>query len=173
VHQEDLVAAGTRRPFGIQVGGHRGEEPARDRVSRCRPPFPSVDEYPPLRDVQVTAATIAWSRCVRSAAVSASTSAGDKIRGSLRPARTSETPWRGRDRSRRVGSPRGTGLAATSPRACKNAKKPDTIDKRRRTVAADTPAGSSPGPAACSAPCSLVRPVRWAVMNASTSAGRT
>ena len=92
MHQEDLVAAGTRRPFGIQVGGHRGEEPARDRDQPLPAALPLVDEYPPLRDVQVTAATMAWSRCVRSAAVSASTSAGDKIRGSLRPARTSETP---------------------------------------------------------------------------------
>ena len=40
-------------------------------------------------------------------------------------------------------APGGTGLAATSPRACKNAKKPDTIDRRRRTVAADTPPGST------------------------------
>ncbi len=100
-------------------------------------------------------------------------SAGDKIRGSFRVTRTSGTPWRGRARSRRVGSPRGTGLAATSPRACKNAKNPDTIDSRRRTVAADTPASSPPRSTGCSAPCSPARPVRWAVMNASTSAGPT
>jgi hypothetical protein len=68
---------------------------------------------------------------------------------------------------------RGTGLAATSPRACKNAKNPDTIDKRRRTVAADTPPGSLPRSTGCSTPCSPSRPVRCAVMNASTSAGRT
>ncbi len=60
-----------------------------------------------------------------------------------------------------------------SQRACKNAKKPDTIDRRRRTVAADTPAGSPPGSTGCSTTCPSVRPVRWAVMNASTSAGRT
>jgi hypothetical protein len=64
-------------------------------------------------------------------------------------------------------------LAATSPRACKNAKNPDTIDSRRRTVAADTPPGSSRVVTGCSTPPSPARPVRWAVMNASTSAGRT
>ena len=37
--------------------------------------------------------------------------------GSVRGVRTSGTPCRGRWRSRRVGSPRGTGFAATSPRA--------------------------------------------------------
>jgi hypothetical protein len=64
-------------------------------------------------------------------------------------------------------------LAATSPRACKNAKNPDTIDSRRRTVAADTPPGSPPAFSGCSTPPSPARPVRCAVMNASTPAGRT
>ena len=147
-----------RRPLGVQVGSHCGEEPARDRDQPLPAALALGDEHPTLRGPQVTqpqpqhltaaqpastiAATIARSRCVRSAAVSASTSAGDKIRGSRRVTRTSGTPWRGRDRSRRVGSPRGTGLAVTSPRACKNAKNPDTIDSRRRTVAADTPPGA-------------------------------
>jgi hypothetical protein len=52
-----------------------------------------------------------------------------------------------------------------SPRASKNAKSPDTIDSRLRTVAADTlrpatcTASSTPDPPSA-------RPVRWAVMNA-------
>jgi RHS repeat-associated protein len=58
--------------------------------------------------------------------------------------RTNGTPWRGRCRSRRVGNPRGTGFAATSPRACKNPNSPDTLDNRRRTVRADTPPPSLP-----------------------------
>ena len=37
-------------------------------------------------------------------------------------------------RSRRVGKPRGTGFAETSPRACKNEYSPDTLDNRRRSV---------------------------------------
>ena len=65
------------------------------------------------------AATIARSRCVCSAAVTASTSVGARIRGSRRLSWVSGTPWPGRSRSRRVGSPAGTGLAATSPRACR------------------------------------------------------
>jgi hypothetical protein len=60
-----------------------------------------------------------------------------------------------------------------SPRARKNAKNPDTIDSRHRTVAADTPPGSAPAFSGCSAQRSPARPVRCAVMNASTSAGRT
>jgi hypothetical protein len=64
-------------------------------------------------------------------------------------------------------------LAATSPRACKNAKNPDTIDSRRRTVEADTPPGSPPAWTGCSTPPWAAWPVRCAVMNVSTSAGRT
>ncbi|HEY6315539.1 MAG TPA: hypothetical protein VIY52_32690 [Streptosporangiaceae bacterium] len=134
-----------------------------------RSPSTSQRRSPP----STIAATIARSRCVNSAPVSASTSAGARIRGSRRTARTSGTPCPGRDRSRQVGSPRGTGLAATSPRACKNAKNPDTIESRRRTVAADTPPGSSRAFSGCSTPRSPAWPVRCAVMNASTSAGRT
>src|SRR2546430_9194320 len=47
------------------------------------------------------------------------------MRGKVRAVPTSGTPWGGRCRSRRVGNPRGTGLAATSPRACRNANNPD------------------------------------------------
>ena len=65
------------------------------------------------------ASTIARSRCVRNAASSASTSPGMRTRGRVRVERTSGTPCRGRCRSRLVGKPRGTGLTATSPRACK------------------------------------------------------
>ena len=79
----------------------------------------------------VTTATIARSRWVRNAAVNASTSAGVKIRGNVRGARTNSTPWRGRFRSRRVGRPLGTGFAATSPRAAKNPYKPLIVDKLR------------------------------------------
>jgi hypothetical protein len=48
--------------------------------------------------------------------------------GSVRVTFTSGTPCRGRCRSRRVGRPRGTGFAGTSPRACKNEYSPDTLD---------------------------------------------
>ena len=139
------------------------------RRSSSRSPRTSQRRSPP----STIAATIARSRCVRSAAISASTSAGARIRGSRRTARTSGTPWPGRDRSRRVGRPRGTGFAVTSPRACKNAKNPDTIDSRRRTVAADTPPGRRAVFTGCSTPRPPAWPVRCAVMNASTSAGRT
>jgi hypothetical protein len=138
------------------------------RRSSSRSPSTSQRRSPP----STIAATIARSRCVRSAAISASTSAGARIRGSRLAARTSGTPCPGRDRSRRVGSPRGTGFAVTSPRACKNEKNPDTIDNRRRTVAADTPPDSPAAPTACNARLPL-RPARCAVMNPSTSAGRT
>ena len=187
-HHENPVGAGAGRPFGVQVGGHRGEEQARHRDQPLPAALALGDEHPPLGHPQVlqpqpedlTAPQPAQHhrRDHRPVPVRAQRRGQridlrrDKIRGSRRTARTSGTPWPGRDRSRRVGSPRGTGLAATSPRACKNAKKPDTIDKRRRTVAADTPPGSSASPAGCSAR-SPPRPVRCAVMNASTSAGRT
>jgi hypothetical protein len=82
--------------------------------------------------------------------------------------RTSGTPWPGRCRSRLVGSPRGTGFTVTSPRASKNPYRPDTLDRRRGSVRADTPAG--PASATCSRPSP---PVRCAVMNPSTSAGST
>jgi len=51
---------------------------------------------------------------VRNAPVSASTSAGVRIRGNVRTRRTNGTPCPGRSRSRRVGRPRGTGFVATS-----------------------------------------------------------
>ena len=46
------------------------------------------------------------------------------------------------------------------------------IDNRRATVLVATPAGSSVERTGCSR-CSPERPVRWAVMNPSTSAGAT
>jgi hypothetical protein len=49
---------------------------------------------------------------------------------------------------------------------------PDTIDSRWRTVAADTPPGSPRAVTGSSAPRWPAWPVRWAVMNTSTSAGR-
>ena len=77
-------------------------------ISRCRPALPSAMNTrrsaacrSPSRRPRTShrrsppstiAATIAWSRCVRSTAVSASTSAGDKIRGNWRVTRTSGTP---------------------------------------------------------------------------------
>ncbi len=100
---------------------------------------------------------MARSRWVRNAWVSASTSAGVRILGSWRTRRVNGTPWRGRCRSRRVGNPRGTGFAGTSPRTCKNAKNPDTIDNRRATVAADTP--PTPSSAGLNG-TAAVRPVR-------------
>ena len=51
---------------------------------------------------------------MRNAPVSASTSAGVRIRGNVRTRRTNGTPCPGRSRSRRVGRPRGTGFVATS-----------------------------------------------------------
>ena len=119
---EDPVGAGAGRPLGVQVGGHRGEEPARHRDqplpaalalgdkprrsaarrSSSRSPRTSQQRSPP----STIAATMARSRRVRCVAISASTSAGDKIRGKVRVTRTSGTPWPGRDRSCRVGSPR-------------------------------------------------------------------
>jgi hypothetical protein len=50
---EDPVAAGTGRPLSVQVGGHRGEEPARDRDQPLPPRLALDDEHPPLSDVQV------------------------------------------------------------------------------------------------------------------------
>jgi hypothetical protein len=62
-------------------------------------------------------------------------------------------------------------LAATSPRACRNPYSPDTIDNLRRTVLNDTPAWSSA--TGLSTPSIDGCPVRCAITNASTSAGRT
>lgn len=61
-----------------------------------------------------------------------------------------------------MGNPRGTGLAATSPRACRNAYSPETLDSRRRTVRAETP--TRPPATACSR-CAAP-PVYCAVTNA-------
>ena len=105
---EDPAGPGIRRPLGIQVGSHRGEEPARHRNQPLPSCFSLGDEHPPLSHTQVRQATAedlaaaqpaqhhrrdhGRSRCVRRTAVSAFTSAGDKIRGSWRVARTSGTP---------------------------------------------------------------------------------
>ena len=107
------------------------------------------------------------SRSRRNAAIKASTSPGERIRGSVLGVRINGTPWRGRDRSRRVAKPRGTGLVLTPlvPWANKNAYRPDTLDNRRRIVRAETPDEPSiltilPSPS----------PNRCAVINPTTSA---
>src|SRR5665647_2316178 len=109
------------------------------RSATCRSPNRRPRTSQRRRPPRTIAATIAWSRWVRSDAVSASTSSGVRMRGRVRVVRTSGTPCLGRCRSRRVGSPRGTGLVTTSPRTCRNANNPETLDNRRRTVRADTP----------------------------------
>ena len=79
---------------------------------------------------------------MRSAPTSRSASPGDKILGSVRGTRTSGAV---RDRldppCRRVSRPRGTGLTRTgvSPRATRYAYRPDTDDRRRAIVRADSP----------------------------------
>ena len=78
------------------------------RTSSSRSPRTSHRRHPP----STIAATIARSRCERSAAVRASTSAGAGIRGNVRGARTSGTPCAGRCRSRRVGRPPEPGCRA-------------------------------------------------------------
>ncbi len=55
------------------------------------------------------------------------------------------------------GSPRGTGLAATSPRACTNGRTRH-VDRRLRTAALETPAGSPSRSAGCSTTCRPARP---------------
>jgi len=57
-----------------------------------------------------------------------------------------------------------------SPRACRNANSPDTVDRRRRTVRADT----APSPSSTTTTGTAVAPPqRWAVMKPSTSAAVT
>ena len=51
---KDPAGAGTGRPLGVQVGGHRGEEPARDRDQPLPAALALGDEHPPLRGVQIT-----------------------------------------------------------------------------------------------------------------------
>ena len=48
------VASGARRPLALQVGGHRGEEPARHRDQPLPATLALGNEHPPLRGVQVT-----------------------------------------------------------------------------------------------------------------------
>jgi hypothetical protein len=132
---KDPAGPGTGRPLGIQVRSRRGEEPCRDRHDPLMPALALADEHPPLPDVQIfqtqsedlAAAQPTQHRrehhrpvpLLRNAASSASTSPGMRTRGRVRVERTSGTPCRGRCRSRLVGKPRGTGLTATSPRACR------------------------------------------------------
>jgi hypothetical protein len=71
-----------------------------------------------------------------------------------------------------VGNPRGTGFAATSPRACRNPYSPDTIDNLRRTVDSETPVSASSA-TGWSTPSIDGCPVRCAVTNANTSPGLT
>ena len=52
-HQEDPVGADGRRPFGVQVSGHRGEEPAGNRDQPLPAGLAFGDEHPPLGDPQV------------------------------------------------------------------------------------------------------------------------
>jgi Transposase, Mutator family len=51
-HHQNPAGAGTRRPFGIQIDGHHGDL-AGDRISRCRPPLPSVMNTSPPGGVRV------------------------------------------------------------------------------------------------------------------------
>ena len=93
------------------------------------------DEHPPLAQTQIPkrrpitsqrrsapkamACTMARSRSVRSAPISAANSSGSKMRGRRRTSRTNGWPRNSlRSRDRRVGNPRGTGLRSTptSPR---------------------------------------------------------
>lgn len=62
----------------------------------------------------------------------------------------------------RGGRPRGTGLASTSRQACRDSKNPDTVDSRRRTMLADTTAGSPATSSGWMAPPARGRLVRSA-----------
>jgi hypothetical protein len=105
------------------------------RRSLRRSPITSQRRRPP----STIAATIARSRWLRRALVSASTSDGARILGRVRVPRTSGTPCPGRCRSPRVGRPRGTGLVATSPRACRNAYRPETLEADAAASASTLP----------------------------------
>lgn len=144
----------------LRVGGSSDRRPA------CASNAAGV----PRRNQKVACAgsTIARSRYVRNAASNASTAAGCRIRGNVLGVRTNGTPWRGRCRSRRVGNPRA-GFTSTSRRASRKPNRPDTLDRPRRTVRAETP--TAPSATGCSRPSPP--PVCCAVPNPSTSADVT
>jgi len=52
-HHEDPISAGISRPFSVQVGSDRREEPARHRDQPLPAAFPLGDEHPPLGGAQV------------------------------------------------------------------------------------------------------------------------
>jgi hypothetical protein len=106
-------------------------------ISTRRSPRTSQRRSPP----NGIAATIARSRCVRSAATSRSPSAGDKIVTNVRGTRTSGA---NRDLrvppSRRVDRPRGTGFRLTPRRHAQLRRhRTDTDDSRRAIMRADRP----------------------------------
>jgi hypothetical protein len=129
-------------------------------MSHSRRPSTSQRRNPPS---SITV-TIAVSRRVRNAASRPSTSTGDKIVGNDLRRRINGTPCPGRCCSRRVGNPRGTGFAATSPRASRYEKNPETVDSRRATVRLDNAVRSSTARMLRPSP-----PARCELMNASTS----
>jgi hypothetical protein len=88
-HHEQAVGAGVGRPFDVQIGRRRGEEPAKHRDQPLMAALALGNEHPPGRHLQVfptqpkhlaaaqpastIASAIARSRHVRSAASRAST----------------------------------------------------------------------------------------------------
>jgi hypothetical protein len=100
LHRPAMKGSGRRRREAATAAKNRPDT----GISRCRPPIPaaintrrsagrrSSSRSPRTSQRRTIAATMARSRCVRSAVVSASTSAGDRIRGSRRVTRTSGTP---------------------------------------------------------------------------------
>ena len=122
----------------MQIVAQRVEESVDQRHHSVVTALALDDEHPPISDLNVgeaqpedlattqpteqnsIAATIARSRCVRSAPISRSASAGDRMVGNVRGTRTNAA---NRDLrvppARRVDNPRGTGIRVTpvSPRA--------------------------------------------------------
>ena len=136
-HHEHLVRARISRALSVEIGADLGEEPRRDRDQPLVAALALGDEDASFPEPQVTHPQPEDLAAAQSAQhhrrdhgpvpVRAqrrgqrATSAGPRICGSVLGVRTSGTPWPGRCRSRRVGSPRGTGFTLTSPRACKKA----------------------------------------------------
>jgi hypothetical protein len=130
-NDEELVGLGVGGPFARQVRGGRTEEPPRDRDETLVAALAVTDEHPALAGAEVAdaqaehlaAAQAAQHHRLDHGPVTPTpqrgdervTSAGSSTFGSMRGARTSGTiaPFDWRDR--RVLSPFGTGLAATSP----------------------------------------------------------
>lgn len=48
-----MLGGGIGGPFGIQIGGQRGEEPARDRNLPLMPTLAAGDEHPPRSSLQI------------------------------------------------------------------------------------------------------------------------